>query len=485
MKNISKNVSKNISKKRNPVFNFYLLSALMLVLSTLIAACGDTATAVPPTTAAATTVAATSAAAATTAAVTTAAATTAASAAATTAGTTSAAATVAAATTAAASGTGQLGLKPLVIGLITSRTSALSYYGEMLERGFMLGLDYYTKGTNKIGGREVKVLVEDDNGTPEKAVDAARKLVQQDGAEILVGTPGSPQALAISAVNDKELKKIFIVTPAAAPALTGTNFSRYVFRTARNTDQDAVVGAAYAVSLATKSKKIVSFYQDNAFGQGANAGWKEIGTKTAGISWVEVAVPPAATEFTPYIQKVLDAAPDVMVLNWAGTTGAKLFQQMKDNDLFNKIVAVSPVGDANTIKAAGDVLIGTQGVGLYWNQFPKTAENDALVKAYKDKYNTFPDIFAPDGFAAASAIQTALDKTSGDTDPEKLIPAMEGMSFLAPKGKETFRKEDHQALQPMYIVKMVKDTTGTYDFPIPQLVKEYSADEAAPPIRRK
>jgi branched-chain amino acid transport system substrate-binding protein len=355
----------------------------------------------------------------------------------------------------------------------------------MLERGFMLGLDYFTKGTNKIAGREVKVVVEDDNGTPEKAVEAARKLVQQDGAEILVGTPGSPQALAIAAVNDKELKKIFIVTPAAAPALTGTNFSRYVFRTARNTDQDAVVGAAYAVSLATKSKKIVSFYQDNAFGQGANAGWKEIATKTSGIQWVEVAVPPAATEFTPYIQKVLDAAPDVMILNWAGTTGSKLFQQMKDNDLFNKIVAVSPVGDATTLKAAGDVLIGTQGVGLYWNQFPKTAENDALVKAYKEKYNTFPDIFAPDGFAAASAIQTALEKTSGDTDPEKLIPTMEGMSFPAPKGKETFRKEDHQALQPMYIVKMVKDTTGTYDFPIPQLVKEYSAEEAAPPIRKK
>lgn len=466
--------------KRKHSTPFYLLSVLTLVFATLLAACGDSPTATTAPTTAATTAAATTAAPATTAATATTAA------AATAAGTTAAATTVAAATSAAAttaaSGTS---LKPLVIGLITSRTSALSYYGEMLEKGFMIGLDYYTKGTNKIEGREVKVLVEDDNGTPEKAVDAARKLVQQSGAEILVGTPGSPQALAIAAVNEKELKKIFIVTPAAAPALTGANYSRYAFRTARNTDQDAVVGAAYAASLATKSKKIVSLYQDNAFGQGADAGWKEVAVKTPGIQWVQVAVPPAATEFTPYIQKVLDASPDVMVLNWAGTTGAKLFQQMKDVDLFNKIVAVSPVGDAATIKAAGDVLIGSQGVGLYWNQFPKTAENDALVKAYKEKYNTFPDIFAPDGFAAAGAIQAALAKTAGDTDAEKLIPAMEGMSFNAPKGKETFRKEDHQALQPMYIVKMVKDTTGTYDFPVPQLVKEYSAEEAAPPIRKK
>jgi branched-chain amino acid transport system substrate-binding protein len=466
--------------------SFYLLTVLLLVLSTLLAACGDsTPTTAPATTAVATTAAATTAA-ATTAAATTAAATTVAAttaAATTAAGTTAAAATVAAATTAAA--TGANAGKPLVIGLINTRTGALSYYGEMFEKGLTIGLDYFTKGTNKIEGREVKVLVEDDSGSPEKAVEAARKLVQQSGAEILVGTPGSPQALAIAAINDKELKKIFIVAPAAAPALTGANFSRYSFRTARNTDQDAVVGAAYAASLATKSKKIVSFYQDNAFGQGANAGWKEIGTKTAGIQWIEVAVPPAATEFTPYIQKVMDASPDVMVLNWAGTTGAKLFQQMKDNDLFNKVVAVSPVGDAATIKAAGDVMIGTQGVGLYWNQFPKTAENDYLVKTYKEKFNTFPDIFAPDGFGAASAIFTALGKTAGDADPEKLITAMEGMSFPAPKGKQTFRKEDHQALQPMYIVKMVKDTTGTYDFPVPQLIKEYSAEDSAPPIRKK
>ena len=45
------------------------------------------------------------------------------------------------------------------------------------------------------------------------------------------------------------------------------------------------------------------------------------------------------------------------------------------------------------------------------------------------------------------AIVEALKKTSGDTDTEKLITAMEGMSFDTPKGKMTFRKEDHQAMQ--------------------------------------
>lgn len=374
--------------------------------------------------------------------------------------------------------------KPLVIGLVFSRTGPLSAYGEMLERGFTIGLEYVSKGTGKIAGRVVRIVVEDDASDPAQAVAAARKLVQQDGADILVGTPGSPQALAIAALNDAELKKIFIVT-ASDPALTGANFSRYTFRVAASADQTAVAGATYATGLTTKYETIASLYQDNAFGQGANAAWKEKAADTAGISWVQVPVPTTVTAFTSYLRKAANARPDVLVLNWTGDTMPDLYQQIQDSDLFSSVVTLGTVRDAASVKATGDALLGTFGVASYWNSFPRTAENAALVRAYKDKYDTFPDLFAPDGFAAVSALAAGLDKTGGDPDPEKLIPALEGMSFAAPKGKEIFRKKDHQALQPVYIVKMIRDNTGTYDFPVPQLVKEYSADETSPPVRRK
>jgi branched-chain amino acid transport system substrate-binding protein len=357
----------------------------------------------------------------------------------------------------------------------------------MLERGFMLGLDYYTLGTGKINGHAVKLLVEDDGSDPAKAVAAARKLVQQEGAEILVGVPGSPAAQAVSAVNDTELKKIFLAAPAADPSQAGLNFSRYLFRLSSSPDQAAVTGATYAATLAstTRNERIASFYPATPAGQSLNATWKEAALATDdNISWVAVAVPSTTTDFTTYIQKVLNANPDVLVLNWSGSGSARLFLQMQARNLFSQIATISPVGDGASLKTNGDTLIGTLGVSPYWYQFPRTAENDALVKAFKDKYNTFPDLYAPDGFAAFSAIQTALARTGGATDPEKLIPALEGMSFVTPKGKETFRKEDHQALQPMYIVRLVRDNTGTFDFPIPQLVKEFSPEETAPPARQ-
>jgi branched-chain amino acid transport system substrate-binding protein len=434
------------------------LAVLTAILAMLLAACGATATpTAAPTTAAprpttAAPVATTAAPAATIAA-------------------------TAAATSATSAG------KPLVVGLITTKTGALSYYGDMLEKGFNIGLEYFTKGTNKIEGREIKVLVEDDAGDANKAVEAARKLVQQNNAEIIVGTVSSASAIAVAAVNEKELKKIFIVEPAADASVTGANFNKYTFRTGRNTDQDAAVGAAYAASLATKKKRIASMFQDYAFGQGGNRSWKEAATKNAQLDWVEIAVPLSATDFTPYIQKLLDSEADVFILNWAGTTTVKLFQQLKENDVFAKIPLVSGIGDAAAVKSQGDAAIGGQGVVIYWHQFPKNAENDYLVKVYNEKHKTFPDIFAPGGFSAASALFSGLTKTKGDTTADTMITAMEGMSFSTPKGTMTFRKEDHQALQTLYLAKLVKDSTGKFDFPIPELVREVSPQDSAPPIR--
>jgi len=80
------------------------------------------------------------------------------------------------------------------------------------------------------------------------------------------------------------------------------------------------------------------------------------------------------------------------------------------------------------------------------------------------------------------AVVAAVQKAGG-TDPEKLIQAMEGLEFDSPKGKMLFRKDDHQALQTMYAFKLVAKP----DVPwlVPQLVRELSPQETAPPILNK
>ena len=81
------------------------------------------------------------------------------------------------------------------------------------------------------------------------------------------------------------------------------------------------------------------------------------------------------------------------------------------------------------------------------------------------------------------ALVTAVEKTGGSTDSEKLISTMEGMEFDTPKGKMVFRKEDHQALQSMYHFKIKVDPNVAWA--IPELVNELKIEDMDIPIRNK
>ena len=85
--------------------------------------------------------------------------------------------------------------------------------------------------------------------------------------------------------------------------------------------------------------------------------------------------------------------------------------------------------------------------------------------------------------SAAIAVVEALKRTKGDTNTNKLIAAMEGMSFQTPKGKMVFRKEDHQALQDMYHFKIKVDPAFAWG--VPELVREIKAEEMQVPIRNQ
>ena len=81
------------------------------------------------------------------------------------------------------------------------------------------------------------------------------------------------------------------------------------------------------------------------------------------------------------------------------------------------------------------------------------------------------------------AIVQALKNSNGDSSTDKLISTMEGMSFDTPKGKMTFRKEDHQAMQSMYHFKIKADPAFAWG--VPELVREIKPEEMRVPIRNK
>ena len=128
------------------------------------------------------------------------------------------------------------------VALIRGLTGPLEAYAKQTETGFMLGLEYATKGTMEVDGRKIVVVTKDDQGKPDLAKSALTEAFEDDGADIAVGTTSSPATIAMLPVAE-EHKKILIVEPAVADQITGDKWNRYIFRTGRNSSQDAISNA--------------------------------------------------------------------------------------------------------------------------------------------------------------------------------------------------------------------------------------------------
>ncbi|WHY89104.1 substrate-binding domain-containing protein [Neobacillus novalis] len=366
--------------------------------------------------------------------------------------------------------------EPIKIGVLASKTGALESYGKQTLRGFELGLDYATDGKMEVAGRKIEFIVEDTETKPEVAVQKATKLLEEDKVDFLVGSSSSADTLAVLPLAE-EYKKIMVVEPAAADSITGSEFNKYMFHSARNSSQDAVAGAA---AIAKKGVKIATLAPDYSFGRDGVAAFKEAAKKLGAEIVKEEYADPAATDFTSNIQKIVDAKPDYLFVVWAGANSP--WKQIADMKVQEKGIKISTGAPDIAALSTMEPLIGMEGFTVYYHDLPKNKINDWLVAEHKKRFNgDVPDLFTPGGMSAAISIVEALKKSNGEADADKLIKTLEGMSFETPKGKMTYRPEDHQALQALYAIKLEKKDGVPY--PVPVLIRELTPEETAPPIR--
>jgi branched-chain amino acid transport system substrate-binding protein len=366
------------------------------------------------------------------------------------------------------------------VALITGKTGALEPYAKETETGFMMGLEYLTGGKMEINGRKLKVIVKDDQSKPDLGRTLLAEAYGDDKVDLAVGTTSSGSALAMLPVA-KEYKKVLIVEPAVADAITGDKWNRYIFRTARNSMQDALAAAS-----TLKGGSVAFLAQDYAFGKDAVKAGKEAliasGSKAQVVH--EEYAPQNASDFTASAQRLFDALKDkpqprILQIIWAGPNPMNKLADMKPERYG---VTLAPGGNILPVMKTWKSYAGTQGTVYYYYDFPKNKMNDWLVAEHNKRYKQPPDMFTAGGFAAASAVVSALNK-AGSGDSEKLIAAMEGMEFDTPKGKMNFRKEDHQAMQPMYHFRIKKDQKNEWD--LLELVREIPAAELPIPVRNK
>lgn len=355
------------------------------------------------------------------------------------------------------------------VALVYSQSGPLAAYGEAYINGFEAGLDYATDGTGAVDGRALNIERADDAGDADTAVTLVKDYIGR-GFEIIAGTASSGIALAV-AEQAEQNKVLYISGPAAADAVTGVN--EYTFRSGRQTYQDVATAGTFVGD--PDGKSIVVFGQDSAFGQGNLAAVDAIlGGQGATVS--SVLVPEDATEFTPFAQQIVQAAPDLVFVAWAGATSGAMWQSLEQQGVFDTAPVVTGLGDVATYGAYGAASDKISFLNHYFGGAPDNEVNTALVE-YLEAAGLEADLFSPDGFVAAQMIVRAIAEGGGD-DVDEMVAALEGWTFDGPKGPTTIRAEDHAMIQPMYQARLVADGDGW----VPELIDTIDAETVAPPI---
>lgn len=368
---------------------------------------------------------------------------------------------------------------PYRIAHVYGKTGPFEAYAKQSHDGLMLGLEYATQGSMAVNGHKIEVIEKDSQLKPDLGKTLLAEAYGDDEVSLAVGPVSSGVALAMLPVAE-EYEKVLIVEPAVADSITGPKWNRYIFRTGRNSSQDAI---ANAVALGAPGTAIATLAQDYAFGRDGVSAFKDALRDTGARLVFEEYAPRDTTDFTASAQRLFDALKDrdgrkIIWVIWAG----------KGNPL-SKLKALTPERYGIELASGGNILAamaaykalpGMEGATYYYYEIPKNPVNDWLVKTHFERLGGPPDFFTAGGMTAGIAVVEALKKAGSD-DTEALIAAMEGMRFATPKGEMVFRAEDHQALQSMYHFKIKVDDDVAWG--IPELVRELKIDDMDIPIR--
>jgi branched-chain amino acid transport system substrate-binding protein len=361
---------------------------------------------------------------------------------------------------------------PVKVGIIYSRTGPFAGFGAEYIQGFKLGLKYVTNGSNSVNGHKLEIAYVDDAGDPAKAVSAAKDLIGQ-GYKVLAGSTSSGTALQVAPLAAQN-NILFISGVAASDGITGLN--RNTFRAGRQSYQD-VLDAANFLKKGEVGRKIVVFVEDTAFGSSSAAAVQAVfGGK--GHTVTKIAVPFGASDLTPFAQQLKNANADLVYIAWAGPNGTQMWQSLQQQRVPQTTNVITAVANRATYPVLGPSLAGVNLISHYVYSGPKNKVNDWLVRDMR-KRGQVPDLFTPDGFVNAQMVARAIDKADGD-DVTKMITALEGWQFLAPKGVQRIRPQDHAMVQPMFLAQLYKKTNGRYDA---KVLKTISPGNVQPPVK--
>ena len=356
----------------------------------------------------------------------------------------------------------------LKVGLIATLSGPPAVLGQQLRNGFNLAV----KDLNgKLGGREVEVIVADDELKPDLAVTKVKALVERDKVDFVVG-PIFSNVLAAIMKPVTEGGAILISPNAGTSNFAGKECNPNFFVTSYQNDQVFGVSGKYAQD--TGIKKVFLMAPNYQAGKDALAGFKAF---FKGEIADEVYVPLNQLDFSAELAKIAAAKPDAIYVFLPGGMGVNFVKQFRQAGLAGSTTFLSSFTvDESTLPAQQDAALGFFG-GANWAPDLDNPQNKAFVAGYEKDFHAVPATYAFQAYDAALLIDSAVRQVQGNVaNREALRAAMLKADFKSLRGGFRFNT-NHYPIQDFYLVKVAKRADGKFET---QIVKKISANYADP-----
>ena len=358
----------------------------------------------------------------------------------------------------------------LKIGLITTLSGPPAAIGQQQRNGLALALKELG---GKLGGREVELLVQDDELKPDVAVSKVKAFIERDKVDFVVGPVFSNVLAAI--LKPVTESGTFMISPnAGTSSFAGKDCNPNLFVVSYQNDQNAETMGKYAQDSGLK--KVFLMAPNYQAGKDEIAGFKRY---YKGEVADEVYVPLNQLDYAAELSKIAAAAPDAIFVFLPGGMGVNFVKQFRQAGLADKVKFLSAFTvDEGTLPAQQDAAVGFL-AGGNWAPNMDTPQSKAFVAAYEKEYGAVPATYAFQAYDAVKLLDSALKMTKGDTtNKDALRAALKKADFKSVRGDFRFNT-NHYPIQNFYLVKVAKRPDGKYQTEIVQKVFGDFADPYA------
>jgi branched-chain amino acid transport system substrate-binding protein len=335
------------------------------------------------------------------------------------------------------------------VGVYGDMTGATSSFGQSTKNGIELAVEEINKGGG-INGKQIQLVIEDDQGRPEQAKTVVSKLINQDKVQAVLGEVASTNSLAAAPVAQEA--KIPMISPSSTnPKVTETGdyISRVCFI---DPFQGSTMAKFAAKSLNAKTAAILGDVNSD-YSKGLTQFFEEEFTKQGGKIVAKEAYTQTDPDFKGQLTKIRELKPDVLYIpGYYGQVGI-IAKQARELGMNIPLLGGDGWDSPELWKLGGDALKNAY-ISNHYSADNPAPEIQNFVKNYKAKFNVVPDSLAALAYDAAKVLADAIKRAGGASDSAKLKDAINATKNFAGVTGTITLDDKRNAVKPAVVLAL-------------------------------